>query len=87
MRQGIRSLLGIQVGSADDFTSVSEKIVSEEFVGQVDLSHDIDEVEHFTEEESQGVDVVGAFVIVQEADDPLNSGAFNIRIDERGLQF
>ena len=87
MCQGIRSLLGIQIGVGNDFTSVGEEIVSEEFVGQVDLSHDIDEVEHFTEEESQGVDVVGAFVIVQEADDPLNSGAFNIRIDERGLQF
>ena len=40
MCQGIRSLLRIQIGIADDFTSVSEEIVSEElaaFFQEVDL--------------------------------------------------
>ena len=87
MCQGICSLLGIQIGIGNDFGAVSEEIISEIFVGQVDLTHDVDEVEQFTEEESQGVYVVGALVIVQEADDPLNSSVFNIGIDERGLQF
>ena len=85
MCQGIRSLLRIQIGVGDDFTSVGEEIVSEEFVGQVDLTHDVNEVEQFTEIESQGVDVVAAFVIVQEVDDLLLSDALSVRIDESRL--
>ena len=85
MCQGIRSLLGIQIGVGDDFTTIGEEIVSEEFVGQVDLTHDVNEVEQFTEIESQGVDVVAAFVIVQEVDDLLLSDALSVRIDESRL--
>ena len=85
MCQGIRSLLGIPIGVGDDFTSVGEEIVSEEFVGQVDLTHDVNEVEQFTEIESQGVDVVAAFVIVQEVDDLLLSDALSVRIGESRL--
>ncbi len=86
MCQGIRSLLGIHIGVGNDFGAVSEEIISEEFVGQVDLTHDVDEVEQFTEIKSQGVDVVAAFVIVQEVDDLLLADDLSVRIGESCLQ-
>ena len=75
------------MGVGNDSSAVSDEIISKEFVDQVDLHNDVDEIEHFTVEESHCVDVVGTLVIIQEVGDLLLHGAPSVQIGEICLKF
>ena len=75
------------MGVGNDSSAVSDEIISKEFVDQVDLHNDVDEIEHFTVEESHCVDVVATLVIIQKFDHFLVHGALSIRIGEICLKF
>jgi hypothetical protein len=75
------------MGVRNDSSAVSDEIISKESVDQVELHNDVDEIEHFTVEESHCVNVVATLVIIQEVGDLLIHGAISVRIDELCLQF
>ena len=55
---GVRTIFGFQFGHADDISPVGGELSAEEEIDEINLSDDVDKVQHLADEESDGVKVV-----------------------------
>ena len=79
---GIVPQFRLQFSHTQNIAAVACEFASEEEIHEEYLSEDVDKVEKFTEEKSQGVEIVVAFVVDKVVDEKADSVILGVAIDD-----